>query len=50
MNSDFLEKIEVFCLAKPFNGCWCIKTIAEIPKDNLLIRKEILCRKRDYIL
>ena len=43
---DFLEK---FFLDKEFNGCWCIKTISEIPKDDKNIRKEIQDQKNEFI-
>lgn len=43
---DFLDK---FFLDKEFNGCWCIKTISEIPKDNKNIRKEIQNQKNEFI-
>lgn len=32
-----------------FNGCWGIKTVAEIPKDNVRIREEIQTQKKDFI-
>ncbi|WP_025744003.1 TetR/AcrR family transcriptional regulator [Aquimarina pacifica] len=34
---------------KDFNGCWCLNTFAEIPKDNQRIRKEIQKQKEDFI-
>ena len=34
---------------KEFNGCWCIKTISEIPKDDKNIRKEIQDQKNEFI-
>ncbi len=43
---DFLQE---FFLNKDFNGCWCIKTIAEIPKDNKIIRKEIQSQKQQFL-
>lgn len=43
---DFLEQ---FFLDKEFNGCWCIKTIAELPKDNIVIRNEIQSQKEQFI-
>ncbi len=43
---DFLQD---FFLDKEFNGCWCIKTIAEIPKDNKEIRNEIQSQKQQFI-
>ncbi|WP_408037777.1 TetR/AcrR family transcriptional regulator [Tenacibaculum amylolyticum] len=43
---DFLE---AFFKEKDFNGCWCIKTVSEIPKDNTIIRKEIQSQKNQLI-
>ncbi len=43
---DFLKE---FYLDKDFNGCWCIKTIAELPKNNTLIRNEIQSQKKQFI-
>ncbi|WP_418638048.1 TetR/AcrR family transcriptional regulator [Winogradskyella sp.] len=43
---DFLQ---LFYQDKDFNGCWCIKTVSEIPKDNEIIRNEIQSQKNDFI-
>ena len=43
---DFLQ---LFYQDKDFNGCWCIKTVSEIPKDNAIIRHEIQSQKNDFI-
>ncbi len=43
---DFLE---LFFQTKSFNGCWCIKTISEIPLDNEIIRNEIQKQKNGFI-
>ena len=43
---DFLE---LFFKDKDFNGCWCIKTIAEIPNQNIKIRNEIQSQKNNLI-
>ena len=43
---DFLES---FSQKKDFNGCWCIKTVAEIPRDNKRIRSEIQKQKNAFI-
>ena len=43
---DFLSK---FFENGDFNGCWCIRTVAEIPKDNLKIRSEIQQHKEDFL-
>lgn len=34
---------------KDFNGCWCLKTISEVPKDNIRIREEIQKQKNSFI-
>ncbi len=39
---DFLHN---FFKSETFNGCWCINTVAEIPKDNVKIKKEIQHQK-----
>lgn len=42
-----------FYHSKGFRGCWCINTMSEIPRDNELIRAEILRQKaalKQYIL
>lgn len=70
MNTEFLEKIQSYCSAKPkgksqilaifdflgqffmdkeFNGCWCIKTVGELPKDNVEIRNEIQRQKQQFM-
>lgn len=43
---DFLE---LFFQDKDFNGCWCIKTVSEIPSDNEIIRNEIQSQKNSFI-
>ncbi len=43
---DFLKS---FFKEKDFNGCWCIKTISEIPIDDTRIRNEIQLQKRQLI-
>lgn len=43
---DFLED---FFDDKSFNGCWCIKTISELPKNDKNIRKEIQNQKSQFI-
>jgi AcrR family transcriptional regulator len=43
---DFLE---LFFKDKDFNGCWCIKTVSEIPNDNEIIRNEIQAQKNNFI-
>lgn len=43
---DFLQ---MFYQEKDFNGCWCIKTVSEIPKENEIIRNEIQSQKKEFI-
>ncbi len=43
---DFLQ---LFYQDKDFNGCWCIKTVSEIPKNNERIRNEIQSQKNGFI-
>ena len=43
---DFLQS---FYQEKDFNGCWCIKTVAEIPKDDVNVRAEIQKQKKDFL-
>lgn len=43
---DFLQQ---FFRDKDFNGCWCIKTVSEIPRDNEKIRNEIQTQKNLFI-
>ena len=41
-----------FFRSEDFNGCWCIKTVAEVPEDNTSIMNEIHSQKdalRAYI-
>ncbi|MEM7104893.1 MAG: TetR/AcrR family transcriptional regulator [Bacteroidota bacterium] len=43
---DFLQ---LFFKDKDFNGCWCIKTVSEVPKENLRIKHEIQTQKNQFI-
>lgn len=43
---DFLA---TFFKDRDFNGCWCIKTVAEIPKEEETIRAEIQHQKLLFI-
>ncbi len=43
---DFLA---LFFKDRDFNGCWCIKTVSEIPRDNKRIRNEIQVQKNLFI-
>ncbi len=43
---DFLS---LFFKTKDFNGCWCVKTISEVPNDNTTIINEIRNQKKELI-
>ena len=43
------EFLEQFYQQDDFNGCWCIKTVAEIPQDNIKIRTEIQRQKALFL-
>ncbi len=43
---DFLEE---FFNDKEFNGCWCIKTMAELPKNDRKVKIEIQKQKKQLI-
>lgn len=43
---DFLE---LFFKDENFNGCWCVKTVSEISKDNEKIRNEIQNQKALFL-
>ncbi|MEL6562493.1 MAG: TetR/AcrR family transcriptional regulator, partial [Bacteroidota bacterium] len=43
---DFLKQ---FFRDQDFNGCWCINTISEIPKENKKIRITIQQQKNSFI-
>lgn len=43
---DYLQE---FFQDKEFNGCWGIKTVAEIPQDNQKIRKELQEQKKEFL-
>ncbi|NQX93092.1 MAG: TetR/AcrR family transcriptional regulator [Flavobacteriales bacterium] len=43
---DYLKE---FYQQNDFNGCWCIKTVAEIPTDEEVIREEIQNQKLQLI-
>ncbi len=44
---DFLKE---FFDQKDFNGCWCLNTVAELPKENEKIKIEIQRQKEEFIL
>ena len=41
-----LEFLARFFNQENFNGCWCIRTIAEVPRDNKRIRLKIKSNKK----
>ncbi len=43
------EFLEQFYYQDEFNGCWCIKTVAEIPQDNTKIRTEVQQQKKLFL-
>ncbi|MDY8134501.1 TetR/AcrR family transcriptional regulator [Aquimarina sp. 2201CG5-10] len=43
----FLKK---FYNQSDFNGCWCLNTVSEIPKENIRIKEEIQKQKEAFIL
>lgn len=43
---DFLQ---LFFQDNDFNGCWCIKTVAEIPMENQRVREEIQTQKNQFL-
>jgi AcrR family transcriptional regulator len=43
---DFLNE---FFNTQEFNGCWCINTVAEIPRENKKIRSEIVRQKELFL-
>ncbi len=43
---DFLT---VFFNGQEFNGCWCIRTMAEIPMENETIRAEVQRQKNSFL-
>ena len=43
---DFLHQ---FFSDRDFNGCWCLRTVAEIPTDEEIIRQEIQRQKQELI-
>jgi len=43
---DFLE---LFYNHENFNGCWCINTTSEIPRENVKIRSKIQTQKSEFL-
>ncbi len=44
-----LEFLQNFFNSKGFNGCWCLRTISELPQDNKLIRQTIQANKQHFL-
>lgn len=44
-----LEFLLPFFNDKSFNGCWCLRTLAEVPQDNVKIRSKIKSNKLDFL-
>ena len=43
------DYLQLFFRDKEFNGCWGIKTVAEIPQDNQKIRTVLQGQKREFL-
>ncbi|MGY3792525.1 TetR/AcrR family transcriptional regulator [uncultured Aquimarina sp.] len=43
------EFLKLFFDQKDFNGCWCLNTYTEMPKENETVREEIQQQKNDFI-
>ncbi|MDH7444856.1 TetR/AcrR family transcriptional regulator [Aquimarina sp. 2201CG14-23] len=41
--------LTLFFDQKDFNGCWCLNTYTEMPKENETVRTEIQQQKNDFI-
>ena len=44
-----LEFLDQFFNQDHFNGCWCIRSVAEVPKENRRIRSKIKQNKRLFL-
>lgn len=44
-----LEFLVPFFNSNDFNGCWCIRTVAEVPKDNKRIKVKIKANKNLFL-
>lgn len=44
-----LEFLLPFFESENFNGCWCLRTIAEVPQDNVRIRGKIKTNKNLFL-
>ncbi len=43
---DFLLE---FFKEDDFNGCWCLNTLSELPKENVMVRDEIMKQKKQFL-
>ncbi len=43
-----LEYVEMFFQDDAFNGCWCIRTAAEVPKENKRVRSKLSANKKIF--
>lgn len=43
------DYLQLFFQDKDFNGCWGIKTVAEIPQDNEKIRTKLQEQKKEFL-
>ncbi len=44
-----LEFLIPFFESELFNGCWCLRTLAEVPRDSTKIRNKIKANKQDFL-
>lgn len=43
------DYLQLFFKNEDFNGCWSIKTVAEIPRDNERVRNELQGHKKEFL-
>lgn len=44
-----LEFLRPFFESDKFNGCWCLRTMAEVPQDNIKIKEKIKANKGRFL-
>jgi len=44
-----IEFLLPFFNSGKFNGCWCLRTVAEIPQDNIKIKQKIKKNKNQFL-
>ena len=44
-----LEFLNTFYHTKEFNGCWCVRSVAEVPVENEKVRKKISQNKQKFL-